>query len=102
MALKLDTDRTRVTRHVLIDSAGRPVGLRTVYDTDRTGEADTVMTHTYARTATHIEARALADDGTVLLLCQDETHAEAQPIRLIRTMYRADQVRVSDQYRPQT
>ena len=60
------------------------------------------MTHTHARPATDDEARALEATGAPVVLCQDETHTDEHPIRLVRTVYRADRVRLSDQYRPRS
>ncbi|MDA0562862.1 GntR family transcriptional regulator [Streptomonospora sp. S1-112] len=98
IALRIDAEAAAVTRYLLCEGdADAVIGLRTVYDTGRPDEADSVLTHTTARTATPGEARHLGPGAVVL--CHDETHTAAAPTRAVRTVWRGDRVRLADFYR---
>jgi DNA-binding GntR family transcriptional regulator len=88
------------TRHVLSDTSG-PVAVRTVYSTAdaTTPTPATVTTFTYARTASPDEADAM---GSGVVLGQDEHHTDpdGRTTTVVRTIHRADAVRLADAYQP--
>ncbi|WP_170134420.1 GntR family transcriptional regulator [Murinocardiopsis flavida] len=90
-------------RRILSDEH-RPVVLRTHYtpDTEALADATTVVTHTSARTATAEEADALQMSRANVVLLHDETsyRLDGPAVEHTRTAYRADAVRLSDQYQP--
>ncbi|PSK80860.1 DNA-binding GntR family transcriptional regulator [Murinocardiopsis flavida] len=90
-------------RRILSDDHG-PVALRTHYtpDTEARADATTVVTHTSARTATAEEAGALQTSRATVVLVHDETsyRLDGPAIEYTRTAYRAETIRLSDQYQP--
>ncbi|MBB6170723.1 DNA-binding GntR family transcriptional regulator [Nocardiopsis mwathae] len=102
LILQIDTaDPVDIRTEELHDDHG-PVAVRTAYTARPTSAPPTVITHTSARHPTQAEADALEIPRAGIVLVHDETHLDRTgPAVLTRTAYRADRIRLSDQYRPE-